>query len=59
MAIGMRRPKAGLVHHADRGSQYAIHDQRHALKAAGIVCSMSRKGLRRDCSTTQTFSATL
>ena len=44
MAIGTRRPKAGLLHHTDRGSQYASRDYRQALQAAGIVCSMSRKG---------------
>jgi len=44
MAIGTRWPAAGLLHHTDRGSQYASRDYRQALQAAGIVCSMSRKG---------------
>jgi putative transposase len=46
MALGRRRPSAGLVHHSDRGSQYASHAYRHLLADHGIVCSMSGKG---DC----------
>ena len=44
MALGRRRPAAGLVHHADRGSQYASQAYRHRLADHGIVCSMSGKG---------------
>jgi transposase InsO family protein len=46
MALGRRRPAAGLVHHAARGSQYASQAYRHLLADHGIVCSMSGKG---DC----------
>ena len=46
MAITNRRPDPGLLHHADRGSQYAAHDYRRLLDEHGMVCSMSRKG---DC----------
>jgi putative transposase len=46
MALGRRRPLAGLIHHSDRGSQYASHAYRDLLKAHGIECSMSGKG---DC----------
>jgi putative transposase len=46
MALGRRRPAAGLVHHSDRGSQYASHTYRHLLADHGIICSMSGKG---DC----------
>jgi putative transposase len=46
MALGWRAPDAGLVHHSDRGSQYAANDYRNKLKARGITVSMSRKG---DC----------
>ena len=46
VALGWRRPSAGLVHHSDRGSQYAAHDYRDKLEARGITVSMSRKG---DC----------
>jgi putative transposase len=44
MAISQRRPQAGLVHHSDRGVQYACDDFQDLLKDNGIVCSMSRKG---------------
>jgi len=46
MALGWRNPGDGLVHHSDRGSQYAAHDYRDVLVARGITVSMSRKG---DC----------
>jgi putative transposase len=46
MAIEQRKPDAGLIHHSDRGVQYACEDFQEMLKANGIVCSMSRKG---DC----------
>jgi putative transposase len=46
MALGWRDPPDGLVHHSDRGSQYAAHDYRNVLSARGITVSMSRKG---DC----------
>src|ERR1019366_7112294 len=46
VALGWRDPDAGLVHHSDRGSQYAAKDYRSKLKARGITVSMSRKG---DC----------
>jgi putative transposase len=39
-----RRPAPGLIHHSDRGSQYASEEYRQALAANGVVCSMSRKG---------------
>jgi transposase InsO family protein len=43
-ALGRRMPAVGLLHHSDRGSQYASADYQRALKAANISCSMSRKG---------------
>lgn len=46
MAITNRRPGPGLLHHSDRGSQFAAHDYRRVLDAHGMRCSMSRKG---DC----------
>jgi putative transposase len=39
-----RRPKPGLIVHSDRGSQYCSDDFRAALKAYGMISSMSRKG---------------
>ena len=44
MALGRRQPVAGLLHHSDRGSQYASHTYQDMLATHGIVCSMSRKG---------------
>lgn len=46
VALGWRDPDAGLVHHSDRGSQYAAGDYRKVLAARGVTVSMSRKG---DC----------
>jgi putative transposase len=46
MAITNRRPAPGLVHHSDRGSQYAARAYRSLLEEHSMLCSMSRKG---DC----------
>src|SRR5689334_19704984 len=46
MAIARQRPAPGLVHHSDRGVQYAAHEYRKRLRQHGMLCSMSRKG---DC----------
>jgi putative transposase len=46
MAITNRRPGPGLVHHSDRGSQYAARAYRRLLEEHHMLCSMSRKG---DC----------
>lgn len=44
MAYWQRKPKAGLTHHSDRGSQYCSHDYRRLLDDYGMRASMSRKG---------------
>jgi len=44
MAIWQRRPSPGLIHHSDRGSQYAGKAFRRLLSAHGMKGSMSRKG---------------
>lgn len=44
MAWFRRRPAPGLIHHSDRGSQYASHAFQEKLTEYGMVCSMSRKG---------------
>jgi len=44
MAWFRRRPESGVMHHSDRGSQYASHAFQEKLKEFGMVCSMSRKG---------------
>jgi transposase InsO family protein len=58
-ALAGRRPPKGLVHHSDRGSQYAGHDYRAALAAAGIECSMSRAGNCYDNAAMESFWSTL
>ena len=59
MALGRRHPPQGLLHHSDRGSQYASADYRRALRAHGIVCSMSRRGNCWDNAVAESFFATL
>lgn len=44
MALHTRQPGAGLLHHSDRGSQYASHDYQALLQAHHIEVSMSRTG---------------
>jgi transposase InsO family protein len=44
MALLRRKPVKGLLHHSDRGSQYASNKYQHLLEKAGGECSMSRKG---------------
>jgi putative transposase len=44
MAIQRQKPSPGLIHHSDRGSQYAAAGYRKVLGAAGMIQSMSRKG---------------
>ena len=43
MGLSQRQPHRGLLHHSDRGSQYASGDYRKLLDKHGVVCSMSRK----------------
>jgi putative transposase len=59
MALGRRRPPQGLLHHSDRGSQYASADYRAALTAHGIVCSMSRRGNCWDNAVAESFFSSL
>jgi putative transposase len=59
MALRRRRPPAGLLHHSDRGCQYASVAYRAALAAAGITASMSRKGDCWDNAVAESFFATL
>jgi len=59
MAIQRRRPAAGLIHHSDRGSQYAAGDYRNILQAAAIIQSMSRKGNCWDNAPMESFFGTL
>jgi putative transposase len=59
MAVASRRPAPGLVHHSDRGVQYAAHGYRRRLLAQGMLCSMSRKGDCWDNAPMESFFATL
>jgi len=59
MAIQRRRPAAGLIHHSDRGRQYAAGDYRKILHAAAILQSMSRKANCWDNAPMESFFGTL
>ncbi len=43
MLSGLRNPKRGLIHHTDRGSQYASDDYQRALDRAGFQCIMGQR----------------
>ena len=59
MAVAQRRPAAGVLHHSDRGSQYACGDYQALLTQHGMRCSMSRKGDCWDNAVVESFFATL
>jgi len=59
VALGWRDPDAGLMHHSDRGSQYAAKDYRMKLHARGIKVSMSRKGNCWDNAPMESINGTL
>lgn len=59
MAIRERRPPPGLVHHSDRGSQYASADHRAVLERIGAVSSMSNVGDCWDNAVAESFFATI
>jgi hypothetical protein len=59
MALGRRTVRPGLVHHSDRGSQYAGGDYTDLLKEHGIGISMSRKGNPWDNAACESFMKTL
>lgn len=59
MAVERRRPPAGLIHHSDRGSQYASRAFQELLAAHGMVCSMSRKADVYDNAVMESFYGTL
>jgi transposase InsO family protein len=58
-ALEERRPASGLLHHSDRGVQYACGDYRRALADAGLECSMSRRGNCYDNAAMESFWSTL
>ena len=59
MAIQRQRPGAGLVHHSDRGVQYACGDYQTALSQVGITASMSRRANPLDNAPMESFFHTL
>jgi putative transposase len=59
MAASHRRPGEGVLHHSDRGSQYASHNYQRLLSAHQMVCSMSRKGDCYDNAMMESFFSTL
>jgi putative transposase len=59
MAISAQRPGAGLIHHSDRGVQYASAHYRKLMQSAGLRASMSRKGDCYDNAPMESFFHTL
>jgi len=59
MALHRRDPQPGLVHHSDRGSQYAANHYWQKLKALGVAVSMSRKANCWDNASMESANGTL
>ena len=59
MAVRHRRPPRGMIHHSDRGVQYASREYREFLRRYGIECSMSGKGDCWDNAVVESFFGTL
>ncbi len=59
MALADRQPPCGLIHHSDRGSQYASIDYQQLLAQHGMISSMSRSGNCWDNAVAESFFATL
>ena len=59
MALHHRTPKAGLLHHSDRGSQYAATAYQQLLTTHGMISSMSRRGNCWDNACVESFFGTL
>lgn len=59
MAIARHRPPPGLIHHSDRGCQYASHRYRRRLEQIGALASMSRKGNCLDNAPCESFIGSL
>jgi putative transposase len=58
-ALTVRQPPAGLVHHSDRGVQYACRDYVELLLSVKAIVSMSRRGCPRDNAQAESFFRTL
>lgn len=59
MAIALRRPPKGCIHHSDRGSQYCSHDYQKILRQHGFQVSMSGTGNCYDNAAVETFFKTI
>ncbi|SDL76006.1 Transposase InsO and inactivated derivatives [Aliiruegeria lutimaris] len=59
MAIALRQPPRGCIHHTDRGSQYCSHDYQKILHQHGFEVSMSGKGNCYDNAAVETFFKTI
>ena len=59
MAISAQRPGTGLIHHSDRGVQYASADYRKVMQSVGLQVSMSRKADCYDNAPMESFFHTL
>jgi transposase InsO family protein len=59
LAVFSCRPQADLIHHSDRGRQYAADNYRKLLTDHGLISSMSRKGDCRDNAPMESFWGTL
>jgi transposase InsO family protein len=59
MAIGQRRPEAGLIHHTDKGSNYTSREYREQLTAIGAVVSHSQPGRPQQNGMAESFNKTV
>ncbi len=59
MAVALRQPPKGCIHHTNRGSQYCSHDYQKMLRQHGFQVSMSGKGNCYDNSAVETFFKTI
>ncbi len=59
MAVWAKRPRPGLIHHSDRGSQYCAQDYQNQVRQCGMTASMSRKGNCYDNAPMESFWGTL
>lgn len=59
MALAQRKPKKGAIHHSDQGVQYTSKAYQKQLTDAGLVASMSRKGMPYDNAVMESFFGSL
>lgn len=59
MAVALRMPPKGCIHHSDRGSQYCSHDYQKLMRQHGFKISMSGKGNCYDNAAMETFFKTI